>query len=98
MARAQKKDVGEILAASIQLDPPAYTWTEGNEDADNERITFLQMHQALWEQFPWEHVAIYQGKLVDHDPDGEKLSLRIYEKYPDQFVLIRQVTAEAVIA
>lgn len=30
MAQAQKKDVSEILAASIQLDPPPYTWTEGN--------------------------------------------------------------------
>lgn len=95
MAQAQKKDVSEILAASIQLDPPPYTWTEASENTENERIAFLGMHQTLWEKYPLEHVAIYQGELVDHDSDGEALSLRIYQKYPDQFVLIRQVTVEA---
>lgn len=49
------------------------------------------MHQSLWKEYPREHVAIYDGQLVDHDTDGTALSQRIYAQYPDEFVLIRKV-------
>ena len=41
------------------------------------------------------HVAIYKGELIDHDADGVALSQRVYEKYPDKFILIRQVEVES---
>ena len=31
---------------------------------------------------------------VDHDADGLALSHRIYSRYPDTFVLVRQVEAQ----
>ena len=46
-----------------------------------------------------QYIALHQGKLVDHDTDGCALSLRIYQSYPNQFVLICQVEelAETII-
>jgi len=39
-------------------------------------------------------VAIQNERLVDHDTDGLALSRRVYSRYPDMFVLIRQVEAQ----
>jgi hypothetical protein len=45
----------------------------------------------LLEHYPDEQVAIYQGQVVDHDKDGAALSLRIYQRYPHNFVWIAPV-------
>ena len=55
---------------------------------------YKHLHAQLWKQFPNHHVAIYKGQLVDHDIDGVALSMRIDSKYPNDFVLMRQVEAE----
>jgi len=96
LAQSLKKEVDVVLAESIQLDdaPPAYANNE-DEAVERERIAFLNMHTSLWKKYPLEHVAIYQGELVDHALDGEALSKRIYQAYPGEFVLMRQVTDEA---
>ena len=41
-----------------------------------------------------QHVAIQNGRLVDHDADGLTLSRRIDSRYPNTFVLIRKVEAQ----
>lgn len=46
-----------------------------------------------------QHGAIHNGQMVDHDVDGMTLSRRVYQRFPDVFVLIRQInsTPERVI-
>jgi len=58
---------------------------------DPEVAAYYALHPMLWKMYPHQYVALHQGKLVDHDTDGFALSLRIYQHYPNQFVLIRQV-------
>jgi len=56
--------------------------------------SFRQMHARLWEKYPYQFVAIYQGKLIDHDQEQHAILLRIDKQYSDQVVLIRQVRPE----
>jgi hypothetical protein len=73
-------------------------FTQANPPTDNEvereKAAYFALHQVLWQKYPGQHVAIYNGELVDHDTDGVALSKRVYQRYPDQFVLIRQVEQE----
>lgn len=41
-----------------------------------------------------QYVAFHQGELVDHDADHHQLVQRINKRYPDETVLIRQITTE----
>jgi hypothetical protein len=61
---------------------------------DREKAAYIDLHKTLWQKYPGHHVAIYKGEMVDHDADGLALSKRIYKRYRDQFVLIRQVEQE----
>ena len=75
----------EMPAPSVISDPAV----------DRELAAYQQLHSVLWQRYPNQHVAIHDGQLVDHDTDGVALSLRIYQHYPDQFVLLRQVEEQA---
>lgn len=55
---------------------------------------YKAMHPQLLEQYADQHVAIYDGELVDHDSDPTALLRRISANYPDQIVLRRKVTQE----
>ena len=64
------------------------------EAVAREKAAFLALHQALREQYDGEYVAIYEGKVIDHDASFAALYSRIDAQYPDNFVLIRRVEAE----
>lgn len=52
---------------------------------------FKLMHRQLMQEYLGRYVAIFQGKLVDHDSDPVTLLQRIKQQYPDQVVLRRKV-------
>lgn len=56
-----------------------------------EKAAYLQLYPLLREQYGGQHVAIYNGELIDHDKDGIALSKRIYARYPHEFVWIAPV-------
>lgn len=81
--------LSDILAESIQKQ------MDHNDDpVEKELVAYRAMHDQLYREYAGHHVAIFQGNLVDHDQDGAALSQRIYARFPDEFVLIRQVSAE----
>jgi hypothetical protein len=55
---------------------------------------FETQYPQLLQNYSQEYVAIYQGKLVDHDSDHIQLVRRIQQHFPGQIVLIRQVTEQ----
>jgi hypothetical protein len=61
---------------------------------EQEMIAFRAMREALLANYEGQYVAVYQGQVVDHDPDELALVARIDEKYPDAVVLIKRVTPE----
>ena len=60
-----------------------------------EIAAYKQMHPQLVEQYLGQYVAIYQGKLIDHDTNSEALHLRIRASYPDKIILQRKVERDA---
>lgn len=74
-----------------------YTANDEDEQAlKREQEAFIALHPQLLARYPGEEVAIYQGKVVDHDVDGVALSSRIYKRFPNEFVWIAPVTADPI--
>ncbi len=60
-----------------------------------ETEAFWAMHAELVAKYANHHVAIYGGKVVDHDQDARRLEARIRERFGAAPVLIAQVTPHA---
>jgi hypothetical protein len=57
-----------------------------------ETQAFWAMHEDLLQVYPeGQHVALYQGQVVDHDEDAAKLEKRIREQFGSLPVLIAPV-------
>ena len=106
LAQAQQQGIAETIANLLDETVPQVESSEGemddldtDETVEREIRAYHQLHPELWRRYPEQHVAIHNGQMVDHDIDGIALSRRIYQRYPDTFVLIRQVnsTPERVI-
>jgi len=52
---------------------------------------YHRLHPELRQKYKDQYVAIFQGKLVDHDSDPEALLERVLVRFPDQVVLQRKV-------
>ena len=59
-----------------------------------EIAAYQNIHSHLVQEYLGQYVAIYQGELVDHDPDPVSLHRRVIRKYPDQVVLSRKVQTD----
>ncbi|MEZ4663537.1 MAG: hypothetical protein R2911_38840 [Caldilineaceae bacterium] len=58
-----------------------------------EQAAFEAMQSELVAQYLDQYVAVFQGKVTDHDADKLALLARIDRDLPDEVVLIRKVTA-----
>lgn len=58
---------------------------------DKEIAAFEAMQVALLAQYLGQYVAIFQGKVVDHDADKASLLDRLAQSYPQEVVLVRHV-------
>ena len=67
---------------------------EADDAMDREITAFEVQHQALIQHFLHRYVAIYQGKVIDHDTNREELLARIDQGYPDVSILVRKVQEE----
>ena len=56
-----------------------------------EQAAFDAMAPELIAQYLDQYVAVFRGKVVDHDTDKLALLARIDRDFPDDIVLIRQV-------
>lgn len=99
LAHAQQQDVAEIIANLLDETVPQAARSEESDAAKADEIVereiraYHRLHPELWKRYPEQHVAIHNEHMVDHDVDGIALSRRIYQRYPDAFVLIRQVNS-----
>ena len=90
LARSRDVDPHSLAVEAIQ----AHVRVEAQKAMEQEVEAFKKMHSQLMASIPGEYAAIYQGQLIDHDPDMLELLRRIESHYPGQPVLIRQVQAE----
>jgi len=56
-----------------------------------ETQAFWTMHQELRQTYPGQHVALYQGQVVDHDRDPARLAKRVRQRFGSSPVLIAPV-------
>ncbi|MDM8521273.1 hypothetical protein QUF64_14605 [Anaerolineales bacterium HSG6] len=82
---------GHTVEALVEEVIQQYLQREAEQKMASEMETFRRLHPKLWVKYPRDYVAIYQGKLVDHDSDRLKLWLRLEQNYPHKVVLLRQV-------
>lgn len=59
---------------------------------DLEDAAYEAMQPELFEKYAGQYVAIHERKLVDVDSDPMALYLRLDERFPDEVILIKQVT------
>jgi hypothetical protein len=50
---------------------------------------------ALVQEYGEKYVAIREGEVVDSDTEEAALAMRVCSAYPDDYVLVRQVTSSA---
>jgi hypothetical protein len=95
LAEQRQQDVNEVLSAA--LDEGLETLQKPSDaGVSREKAAYQQLFPVLAAQYAGQHVAIYGGKLVDHDEDGIALSQRIYKQYPHEFVWITKVSNQPI--
>jgi hypothetical protein len=96
VARIHQRDVAEILAEAIVLEPDGGERVAGETAVDREEAAFYRLHPELWQKYPGQYVAIFQSKLIDHDEDQLVLFHRVKQKHPGEFVWIAPVREEPI--
>lgn len=99
---AQQATLNRQNISDVVHDVVVRTFTSQNTPVNPARDKMLQeveaykkLHPALVKTHLGQFIAIFQGQLVDSDPDKQTLFFRIKENFPNQIVLQRQVMSEA---
>ncbi len=92
-AQQNRKNVSDLVNDVIAnaFVPDTLVENPARDKMLQEIEAYKKMHSRLVKKYLGQFVAIYKGKLVDHDADKEVLFLRVKEKFPNQTVLQRQV-------
>ena len=88
LAAVTKRPASNVLEAAVQS---YFDWLE-QEAIHAETGVFLAQLDELRGQYPGEHVAMIEGRVVDHDQDLAHLEERIRRRYGFLPVLIAPVT------
>lgn len=91
IARQSQRAVDEVVADVVARSVRAFPVAPGRETMLREIEAFRAMHATLRRDHLSEYVAIYEGRLVDHDPNPVALLGRIRRDYPGRIVLRRKV-------
>lgn len=94
-------DIWEEIINQLHLKGEEQLPDEDNDDEwqqamVREESAYRELHPTLYPAYEGQHVAIREGQLVDYDTDSVALYQRMRQKYPDKFVLMTPVQAEAV--
>jgi len=87
LAAEQMQPVEKVLETAVQT----YLDKLEREVSHAETQAFWAMHDELLIKYPGQHVALHQGKVVDHDEDASRLEKRIREQFGWLPVLIAPV-------
>ena len=98
LAAQRHMNVEEVLTKVLDATEDALEMLvpERDEAVEREMAAYIALHPLLWEKYPCQHVAIYDGELVDRDEDYGALYERIEERYPDEFVWLTTVKEEPI--
>jgi predicted transcriptional regulator len=94
IAESSEQDVAEVVAEAAAANIPQLDVHPRWQEMEREEAAFRAMHEELLLKHRNQYVAIYQGKVIDHDEDFVEIIGRIDEAYPDDIVFISNVSAE----
>jgi hypothetical protein len=92
-----KAQLQEAQSTAAGAAPAARPQTSNREAYERELSAMKAKLPALLEEYGGKVVAIRQGEVVDSDSDEAALAMRIAAAYPDDYVLVQQVTASGGI-
>ncbi len=95
VASATHRKVMDVMVDTITAAFTPYPENLQRGAMKTEIAAYEAMHAELAKQFLGQYVAIYQGKLIDHDVDPFALHQRIVEQYAGKVVLSRKVQQQA---
>jgi len=87
LAKLTAQPVEKVLARAVET----YLDQLEREGIHAETQAFLAMQDQLLAQYPGQHVAIYNGEVVDHDADVALLEHRVRQRFGVLPVLIALV-------
>ncbi len=87
LAAEQRQPVEKVLETAVQR----YLDELEKGAIHKETQAFWAMHEQLLSAYEGQHVAMYQGEVVDHDQDASRLEKRIRERFAWLPVLIAPV-------
>ena len=90
LASLRQQAVSDLFADALELIEIDHKPNPEKQMAQEEKA-YQAMHQQLIANYTGEYVAIYQGKLIDHDANEIALLQRLDANYPHDVVLMRQV-------
>lgn len=88
LAADQAQPAEKVLETAVQ----AHLDQLEREAIHAETEAFWDMHDELVKKHEGEHVALYQGEVVDHDEDASRLERRVRKQRGELPVLIAPVT------
>ena len=98
-------DMGDLLEQAVRgyfaTDVPRDTttdeaWNGQRQQIEIEQQSFAAQHDVLLRAYAGQYIAMFQGRVVDHDLDRVALSERVRDQYGNQPVLITIVRAEVL--
>lgn len=91
IADSTQQPVDKVFEDALEQVFSPFPLHEKHSQMAQEVEAYKAMHSRLIETYLGKYVAVFNGKVIDHDKDVVALSLRINEKLPDEVVLIRRV-------
>ena len=89
--RETDRPAEKILEIAVQT----YLDELEKEAIRSETQMFWAMHDDLLKTYPDEYIALYRGKVVDHDKDVSRLEERVRERFGLLPVLIAAVNTQS---
>lgn len=96
LAREAQWDVTELVAERVMDSFAGYTFPvdPNRPKMLRERAAYEALHASLLPDYLGQYVAIYQGQLLDADPDVMALDERVRSQYPDEVIMVTKVEQE----
>jgi hypothetical protein len=95
IADATQQPLDKVFEDALEQVFSPFPLHEKHDEMAQEAEAYKAMHAGLVDIYLGQYVAVFQGKVIDHDEDVVALSRRINEKLPDEVVLIRKVKQNA---
>jgi signal transduction protein with GAF and PtsI domain len=103
LAQLRQQAVAEVITEvlndalpSDELDTEVEESSSADKALDREMQAYIAMHPRLKEKYLGQHVAVYNGRLIDHDKDFDLLYERVRKQYPDEIVWMSTVKTEPI--